>query len=176
MQQDINGLLQAIYDGYQKPLRILALAIGVPEKDVEDVVQETIIAYYTHYPLDWEEGAMKYMLTTILRNKCIDHFRKYQREWLILDSDQFNEDWEAVFQYGHDLADYVIDKEIGQDVRAAFAQLTESMQLPAKLYLVDGIPEREIAKMLDITPVACRARVSIAKKLLRKLLGSKYGL
>ena len=52
MQQDINGLLQAIYDGYQKPLRILALAIGVPEKDVEDVVQETIIAYYTHYPLD----------------------------------------------------------------------------------------------------------------------------
>ena len=70
----------------------------------------------------------------------------------------------------------MIDKEIGQDVRAAFAQLTESMQLPAKLYLVDGIPEREIAKMLDITPVACRARVSRAKKLLRKLLGSKYGL
>ncbi len=176
MQQDVNGLLQAIYDGYQKPLRIIALAIGVPEKDVEDVVQETFISYYAHYPLDWEPGPMKHMLTTILRNKCIDYFRKYRREWLILDSDQFNEAWEAVFQYGHDLVDYMIDKEIEQDVKEAFAQLTESMKLAAKLYLVDGIPEREIAEMLDITPVACRARVSRAKKLLRKLLGDKYGV
>ena len=119
---------------------------------------------------------MKHMLTTILRNKCIDYFRKYRREWLILDSDQFNEAWEAVFQYGHDLVDYMIDKEIEQDVKEAFAQLTESMKLAAKLYLVDGIPEREIAEMLDITPVACRARVSRAKKLLRKLLGDKYGV
>lgn len=176
MQQDINGLLQAIYDGYKKPLRILALAIGVPEKDVEDVVQETFISYYDHYPLDWESGSMKNMLATILRNKCIDYFRKYRREWLILDSDQFNEAWESIFRYGHDLVDYMIDKEIEQDVKAAFAQLTESMQLAAKLYLVDGIPEREIAEMLDITPVACRARVSRAKKLLRKLLGDKYGV
>ena len=33
MQQDINELLQAIYDDYQKPLRILAINFGVPEKD-----------------------------------------------------------------------------------------------------------------------------------------------
>ena len=52
MQQDINALLQAIYDDYQKPLRILALSLGVPEKDVDDIVQESIIAYYQHYPLD----------------------------------------------------------------------------------------------------------------------------
>ena len=83
MQQDINALLQAIYDDYQKPLRILALSLGVPEKDVDDIVQESIIAYYQHYPLDWQPRYKKSMLATIVRNKSIDYFRKYQREHVI---------------------------------------------------------------------------------------------
>ena len=51
-----------------------------------------------------------------------------------------------------------------------------AMKIPAKLFLVEGIQEKQIAEMLGITPVACRARVSRAKKLLRKILGPKYKL
>ena len=46
MQQDKNDLLQEIYDKYQKTLRILARSLRVPAKDIDDVIQETIISYY----------------------------------------------------------------------------------------------------------------------------------
>ncbi|MDO4328324.1 MAG: RNA polymerase sigma factor [Lachnospiraceae bacterium] len=175
MQQDINSLLQAIYDDYQKPLRILALAIGVPAKDVDDVVQETVISYYEHYPLDWTPGHKKSMLSTILRNKSIDYFRKNQREWLILDSEEFGEDPNMALLYGRDLLEQIIKEEINRDVNAASEQLKEDMRITAQLHLIEGIPEKEVAKMLGITAVACRARISRARKILKSILGPKYG-
>ena len=72
MRQEINELLEKIYNQYQKPLRVLVRSYGVPSKDVEDIVQETIISYYQHYPLDWPPKLMKTLLGIILRNKSVD--------------------------------------------------------------------------------------------------------
>ncbi|MCI8950391.1 MAG: sigma-70 family RNA polymerase sigma factor [Lachnospiraceae bacterium] len=176
MQQDKNDLLQEIYDKYQKTLRILARSLRVPAKDIDDVIQETIISYYEHYPLDWPEKRKKTMLGIILKNKSVDYFRKSHKEWLILDSDDFVENPEMAVRFSKDIMAQIINEEIHQDVEAAFAQLKDSMKIPAKLFLVDGIQEKQIAEMLGISQVACRARVSRAKKLLRKILGPKYGL
>ncbi len=176
MQQDKNDLLQEIYDNYQKPLRVLARSFRVPAKDIDDVIQETIISYYEHYPLDWPDKSKKAMLGIILKSKSVDYFRKNRKEWLILDSDEFVEDLEIAARFSKDIMGQIINEEIHQDVEAAFAQLKDNMKIPAKLFLVEGIQEKQIAEMLGITPVACRARVSRAKKLLRKILGPKYKL
>ena len=175
MQQDINELLQAIYDDYQKPLRILAINFGVPEKDVDDIVQETIIAYYEHYPLDWESRYKKAMMATIVRNKSIDYFRKYQKERVIWDSENFVESPEMANRYGNDLIDQVICDELYRDVKAAITQLSKDLQAAAKLHLIEGFPEKEVAQILGITSVACRARISRARKQLKQALGPKYG-
>ena len=116
------------------------------------------------------------MLGIILKNKSVDYFRKSHKEWLILDSDDFVENPEMAVRFSKDIMAQIINEEIHQDVEAAFAQLKDSMKIPAKLFLVDGIQEKQIAEMLGISQVACRARVSRAKKLLRKILGPKYGL
>lgn len=44
MQQKINELLLSMYEEYQAPLRILARSYGIPDKDIDDVVQETFIS------------------------------------------------------------------------------------------------------------------------------------
>lgn len=176
MQQDINELLQAIYDDYQKPLRILALSLGVPEKDVDDIVQESIIAYYQHYPLDWQPRYKKSMLATIVRNKSIDYFRKYQREHVIWDSEYFLENQEISARYGDDLMDQIICEELYQDVKKAIGELSKELQAAAKLHLIEGFSEKEVAQQLGITSVACRARISRARKRLKQSLGPKYGL
>ena len=176
MRQEINELLEKIYNQYQKPLRVLVRSYGVPSKDVEDIVQETIISYYQHYPLDWPPKLMKTLLGIILRNKSVDYFRKNNREWLILDSDEFIEDEELAVRYGKDMLEQIINKELYGDVEKAFAQLKEEMKIPTKLHLIDGIQEKVIAEMMGISAVACRARVSRARKLLKKILGPKYGL
>lgn len=176
MQQDINEMLQAIYDDYQRPLRIFAISLGVPEKDVDDIVQEAIIAYYEHYPLDWESRYKKAMLATIVRNKSIDYFRKYQREHVIWDSEYFWENREMTAHYSHDLMDQIISEELYRDVKNAIAELSKELQAAARLHLIEGFPEKEVAKRLGITSVACRARISRARKRLRQSLGPKYGL
>ena len=159
MRQEINELLEKIYNQYQKPLRVLVRSYGVPSKYVEDIVQETIISYYQHYPLDWPPKLMKTLLGIILRNKSVDYFRKNNREWLILDSDEFIEDEELAVRYGKDMLDQIINKELYVDVENAFAQLKEEMKIPTKLHLIDGIQEKVIAEMMGISAVACRARV-----------------
>lgn len=174
MQQDIDGLLQAIYDEYQRPLRIMARGFGVPARDVEDVVQETIISYYQHYPLDWMPSRKKAMLGIIVRNKSIDLFRKNHKEQLIFDSDEFTESMEIAVRFGKDMTEQITREELYRDVDEAFKQLKEDMRIPAKLHMVDEIREKDIAEMLGITQVACRARISRARKILRKLLGPKY--
>ena len=78
--------------------------------------------------------------------------------------------------YGKDMLEQIINKELYVDVENAFAQLKEEMKIPTKLHLIDGIQEKVIAEMMGISAVACRARVSRARKLLKKILGPKYGL
>ena len=59
-------LFRSIYERYQPTLRICARNYGVTENDLDDVVQETFIAYYRTYPLTWNDGQIKCMLGTIV--------------------------------------------------------------------------------------------------------------
>lgn len=175
MQQDINALLQAIYDEFQIPLRVLAINYGIPVKDVDDIVQESIIAYYEHYPLDMQLSLKRAMLATIIKNKCIDYFRKYRRERIILDAEEFIEDQEMALRHGQDLMDEIISNELYNEIKAAISELSKELQITAKLYLIEGFTEKEVAEKLGISGVACRARISRARKILREKLGPKYG-
>ena len=66
MQLDRDELLQAMYEEYQGPLRRVTKNNGIPDGYVDDIVQETFVAYFNHYPLDWTDAQKKAMLMTIL--------------------------------------------------------------------------------------------------------------
>ena len=169
MQQDINALLQAIYDDYQKPLRILALSLGVPEKDVDDIVQESIIAYYQHYPLDWQPRYKKSMLATIVRNKSIDYFRKYQREHVIWDSEYFLENQEISARYGDDLMDQIICEELylpGQNIQS---KKTFKTVFGTEVWLVSVLRPRMSAQA-DGLPGLLPAKLSIRETMVSTAL------
>ena len=53
MQQDEDMLLHSIYEEYQGTLSRIARALNVPNMELEDVVQETFIAYFRKYSLTW---------------------------------------------------------------------------------------------------------------------------
>lgn len=79
MQQDEDMLLQSIYEEYQGTLRRIARALNVPNMELEDVVQETFIAYFRKYSLTWSPTRKKAMLVKILKGKAIDCLRKNGR-------------------------------------------------------------------------------------------------
>lgn len=175
MQQDINELLQAMYDEFQKPLYLLAVKYGTPVKDADDLVQEAMIAYYEHYPLDMRADLKRAMLVAIIRNKCIDYFRKYHKERIVLDGDGLIENQEVAAYYSQDLLDTIISEELYQDVKAAMSGLSKDLEITARLHLIEGFSETEVAEKLGISGVACRTRISRARKFLRNKLGPKYG-
>lgn len=175
MQQNVDMLLQAMYDEFQGPLYLLAVKYGVPVKDADDLVQEAIIAYYEHYPLDIRPDLQRAMLTVIIRNKSIDYYRKYHRERIILDGNEFIGNQEMVHCYSQDLMDMVISEELYKDVKAAMSGLSKDLKTTARLHLIEGLSETEVAQKLGISGVACRTRISRARKFLREKLGPKYG-
>lgn len=175
MQQDVDRLLQAMYDEFQRPLYLLAVKYGVPGKDADDLVQEAMIAYYEHYPLDMRPDLKRAMLTVIIRNKSIDYYRKYHRERIILDGNEFIENQGMAHGYGQDLMDMIISEELYEDVKEAMSDLSKDLKVTARLHLIEGFSETEVAQKLGISGVACRTRISRARKFLRERLGAKYG-
>ena len=92
----------------------------------------------------------------------------------MLESMEFYRQQEIRLRCNQDLFDQITNKEVYHDVNQAFGQLSKDLQVAARLQLVEGMMNKDVAKLLGISSVACRARVSRARKILRQLLGPKY--
>ncbi len=172
MQHKINELLQSMYGEYQEPLRVLAKTYGIPDKDVDDIVQETFISYFEHYSLEWTPDRKKAMLVRILKNRCTDYHRKKQnQDMLSMDSEDFIEDCRLTEKYGQgNSLNKVFEEELYEAVKNAIAEMSADLQKAAILHLVEGRPQKEVAEILGISIDACRARISRARKFLQKKL------
>lgn len=93
-----------------------------------------------------------------------------------MDGDEFIENQEMALRHGQDLMDKVISEELYRDVKATMAGLSKELEITARLHLIEGFSENEVAEKLGISGVACRTRISRARKFLREELGPKYGL
>ena len=49
MEQEMNELFQLIYETYKIPLRVIARRCGIPYDETDDIIQETLVAYYQTY-------------------------------------------------------------------------------------------------------------------------------
>lgn len=171
MQQKTNELLQSMYEEHQAALRVLARAYGVPDKDVDDVVQETFIAYFEHYSLEWTPNRKRAMLVRILKNRCMDYHRlQKNRSTVSLNSSEYLEDL-AARASGEDAVEAVLEHETYEMVKTAISKMSKDLQDAAILHLIEGRPQKEVSEILGISIDACRARISRAKKFLREKLG-----
>ena len=176
MQQNIDELLQSLYDVYQEPLRILARSYGIPDKDVDDIVQETFISYFEHYSLAWTPIRKKAMLVRILKNRSTDYHRKKQNQDMIsMSSEEFIEDSSLSAKYGkEDYLEKIFEDEVYEAIRNAISKMSKDLQDAAILHLIEGRPQKEVAEILGISIEACRTRISRARKFLRNELGDDY--
>jgi RNA polymerase sigma factor (sigma-70 family) len=80
---DFDALLNEVYESESARLVRLAFCLGVPQGQVEDVVQETWLAAVTN-PARFQGGDPKRLLqawlTQVLRNKAVDALRHLNGE------------------------------------------------------------------------------------------------
>lgn len=109
-------------------------------------------------------------LVSIARNKTYDYLRGLKRKPTISMStpiDDEDDDMEKVLASDLDLAH---DLEVRLTMEEALALLPVKEKLILKLYYIEGMKEREIAELLDLSVDAVSARKSRALKKIRILV------
>ena len=178
MQQAANMLLQSIYDEYQGTLRRIARALNVPNLEVEDVVQETFIAYFESYSLSWSPVRKKAMLVKILKRKAIDCLRKNGRyEKVSIDEENSLRSIEMLTRYVvTDPIDIIIGEETIQRITTEIANMKQEWKEMAVLYFLEQRTIPEICEILDIPGTVCRSRLYRTRMCLKKILGPRYDI
>lgn len=163
-----NAVLDSVYVEYGPVLRVLAVRYGLPYEEVEDIVQETFLAYFTHYPVDWSSGKMKGMLVRILKNKCIDFWRKKRPELVVLADGGNNLEYQyQSFLIFKDTLSVILEREERREIWEALKMMRADWLEVFVLYVIQGRPIQEVSEILGISVEACRTRISRGRKYLK---------
>ncbi len=175
MHQEHKELLQELYETYQKALRLAALSKKVPECEVNDIVQDTFMAFMDKYEAKfpvWNIAQQKAMLMRILENRCNDYFRSLKRhEEISIEANELALTAELLQSQGiKDVSSDLIEREKLEQIRKAILNMSPALKEVAILHMVEGRPRDEVCKILGINDSTCRMRISRIRRQIAKLL------
>ncbi|MEZ5429383.1 MAG: sigma-70 family RNA polymerase sigma factor [Pyrinomonadaceae bacterium] len=127
----------------------------------EDLVQETLLAALKKIHTFSGKSSLRTWLTSILKNKIGDYFRKLGREELFDCSDSANEEyfqpdgsWKPQFvpsAWSQTPATTVENREFWEIINRGLAGLSKKTALAFILHQIEGMPAEEICRTLSIT-------------------------
>lgn len=176
MPQNNEELLRGLIEKYARMYMKMAVQMGVPYADAEDVVMEAFWSFYkTKYFGTLCEEESKAILTRIVANKCIDHMRKNRnKNALELDGDIGG--MEFLYHSGdNDPLQSLVEKEQYDDIRKSLNELKETWRDVAVMHFIEGYSIEEISGLLGISRDICRSRISRVRKYLRKKFQGRWG-
>jgi RNA polymerase sigma-70 factor (ECF subfamily) len=157
-----------LFRRYQLPLYVYVFELVHDEQAGLDLVQETFIAAVHHIGGLRDDEKFGSWLFGIAHQKCIQRWRKQNREEVSLDEIPESPDES---EGGPD------DLLIRQEQEAEFMQVLNQLPLPQRsvllLRFVEDFSLEEIARITNTPPGTVKSRLFYAKKSLRKLLEEK---
>ena len=120
----------------------------VPGPDAEDILQETYLAAYQAFPHLKDEAAFRPWLLSIVRNKWRDWYRRQARR-----PDTPVEE----------LPDGAAPEPEDTAVEETLDRLSDRDARMLRLFYLERLPQREIAKLLSIPEGTVKSRLSVAR-------------
>jgi len=174
-------------DKYSDYLRSHAMFKVNKSEDAEDLVQETFISAFKSYENYRQDASPRSWLTTILRNKIIDFYRKKGNQtetstYVSRTEEGFNEEHFHQNNHGRwkdDIApnyisnstdEYVQGKEFQHNLRLCLAKLPSRLKNVFISKYIDAKTGKEICKEFGITSSNYWSIVFRSKTLLRRCL------
>ena len=171
MSQKDQELLQNLIQKYAKLFMKMAYKNGVPYDDVEDVVMDAFWSFYrSKYYESMDEAEIKIMMGRIVKNKCIDYYRKNRKDEEMVADDG---DEGLVGIAAHPMTNperRMIEKEKYRRIRDEIEGLKPIWRDAAKLFLLEERSFSEMSEILGVTEEVCRSRISRLRKHLREVL------
>jgi RNA polymerase sigma-70 factor (ECF subfamily) len=154
-----------LFRRYQLPLYVYVFELVHDEQTSLDLVQETFIAAVRHIGSLRADAKFGSWLFGIAHQKCLQRWRKRNREEVLLDE---------IPDAPDESENRPDDLLIRQEQEAAFMQLLNQLPLPQRsvllLHFVEDFSLEEIAGITGTPIGTVKSRLHYAKKSLRKLL------
>lgn len=169
--------IRTIVERYERPVFSLHYRMVRDRELAEDLSQETFIrafnAIHTYNP----RYKLSSWLFKIANNLAIDHLRKRRIETVSIDgapdalteSEQAQTSYELVSQE-ESPEEYAANRELGEHIEAALAQLRPHYRVATVLRHVEGYSYDEIAQIMDLPLGTVKTYIHRARMELRELL------
>ena len=166
---------------YRQAMRLLANPV-----EAEEVLQEVFLTVYTKCQNFRGEAAFSTWLYRLTANAAISRLRQHQRhpetaleaaleEYL----PQFSADGHhlvrPVIDWSQELEKRLADQEMRAIIQQALAELSPLDKAVVVLSDLEGLPNQEIAEILELTVSAVKSRLHRARLFLRGKLAAYFG-
>lgn len=164
-------MLQDLVEKYAKLYMHLACKNGVPFADAEDVVMESLWSFYnSEYYGTLDEVQTKYMLARIVKNKCIDYYRKNKNDQEMTVDDGEETLLRIGVRSGKEPETQMIEKENYRRIRNTIENMKPVFRDTAIMYFLQDCTFSEISRALGVSEAVCRKRIQRAREYLRNEL------
>ena len=157
-----------LFRRYQLPLYVYVYELVHDEQASLDLVQETFIAAVRHIGSLRDDAKFGSWLFRIAHQKCIQRWRKQNREEILPDE---------IPDAPDESENHPDDLLIQREQEAEFMNLLDQLPLPQRsvllLHFVEDFSLEEIAGITGVAVGTVKSRLHYAKKSLRKLLEEK---
>jgi RNA polymerase sigma-70 factor, ECF subfamily len=157
-----------LFRRYQLPLYVYVFELVRDEQTSLDLVQETFIAAVRNLGGLREDSRFGSWLFGIAHQKCIQRWRKQNREEILRD-----EIADAPAEFGDRPDDLLIQRERETEFMNALNQMPLPQHSVLLLYFIEDFSLEEIARITATPMGTVKSRLHYAKKSLRKLLEEK---
>lgn len=164
---DPAARLARLFDAHQRRLFFLALRMASDREEARDLVQETFLrAARQPRAVPEGEGPGEAWLVRTLVNLCRDRYRRLAVRSRVSGSPGIHEPG----------TDHPEEAEVARaTVKAALARLSPRRRAVVALHELEGIPVREVARLLGVTEVTVRWHLLAARRELARMLTGEGG-
>lgn len=173
----IDEIYKTIYTRNMPYLRLIAKRKSIPYCEIDDIIQDAFLSFYTHYPTTWPEYKIRSTLVRITHNLCADYFRNQGSELHIsLDSAISIAEEFLCSTIDENPIDIALRHQALEEILDIFKTMKKEWRIVLFLYAIQGRSMAEISDILGISESACRMRLTRARRYLKKQYTSKNGV
>ena len=153
---NISELVQEFHQGISQFIRLKI----TDTEDAEDLVQEVMLKLVRAHAENKAVSNIKNWLYTVTNNTIADYYRKKYKENDLNQNYLLENSFELIDSQALEISDFIVPM---------IKLLDEKYSKPLLLSDIEGMPQKEIANMLQLSLPAVKSRIQRGRKLLRAL-------
>lgn len=160
LKKDNGEFFEIVYKHYFRPLYMFATQY-VEHEDAKEVVQDTMLWLWKNRVSLISELSLKSLLFTIVKNKCLNRYKRDSIKNRILES--IKEKQKEQFED----PDFYLENELFNLFQAALEKMPDKIRVAFEMSRMEGLTHKEIAQQLEVSPKTVNYRLGKALEILR---------